>query len=36
VGGNIPSHDDVLKFVQDLARRYQPAAAQEEERMAHV
>jgi pyruvate/2-oxoacid:ferredoxin oxidoreductase alpha subunit len=36
VGGNIPSHDDVLKFVEDLARRYQPAAAPKEEQMAHV
>ena len=36
VGGNIPSHGDVLKFVEDLAQRYQRAAAQEEERMAHV
>jgi pyruvate/2-oxoacid:ferredoxin oxidoreductase alpha subunit len=36
VGGNIPSHDEVLKFVQDLARRYQPVVTPNEEQMAHV
>ena len=36
VGGNIPSHDDVLKFVQELARRYQPVIAPNEEQVAHV
>ncbi len=36
VGGNIPSHEDVLKFVQELARRYQPVLRPIEEQMAHV
>ena len=36
VGGNIPSHEDVLRFVEDLARLYHPAGAANEERMAHV
>jgi pyruvate/2-oxoacid:ferredoxin oxidoreductase alpha subunit len=35
-GGNIPSHDDVLKFVQELARRFQPVGTPKEEQMAHV
>ena len=40
MGGNVPSHDEVLAFVRELARRYVPAAEsktqREEERMAHV
>jgi pyruvate/2-oxoacid:ferredoxin oxidoreductase alpha subunit len=36
VGGNIPSHDDVLKFVEELARRYQPVVRPTKEQMAHV
>jgi 2-oxoisovalerate ferredoxin oxidoreductase alpha subunit len=36
VGGNVPSHEEVLEFVRDLARRYQTAMEPEEERMAHV
>jgi pyruvate/2-oxoacid:ferredoxin oxidoreductase alpha subunit len=36
VGGNVPSHEEVLEFVQKLARRTLPAAEPEEERMAHV
>jgi pyruvate/2-oxoacid:ferredoxin oxidoreductase alpha subunit len=40
MGGNVPSHDEVLAFVRELARRYVPAAGskmeREEERMAHV
>jgi pyruvate/2-oxoacid:ferredoxin oxidoreductase alpha subunit len=43
MGGNIPSHDDVLRFVRDLARRFQAVALPEpavaaptKERMAHV
>ncbi len=40
MGGNVPSHDEVLAFVRELARRYVPATAQkierEEGRMAHV
>ena len=36
-GGNVPSHEEVLAFVHELARRYGLArATQEEERMAHV
>ena len=40
MGGNVPSHDEVLAFVRELARRYLPATGltmeREEERMAHV
>ena len=40
MGGNVPSHDEVLAFVQQLARRYaparEPAMALEEEHSAHV
>jgi pyruvate/2-oxoacid:ferredoxin oxidoreductase alpha subunit len=40
MGGNVPSHDEVLAFVRELARRYtpamKPAIKQEEERLAHV
>jgi 2-oxoisovalerate ferredoxin oxidoreductase alpha subunit len=36
MGGNVPSHEEVLAFVRDLARRMPPAMAPEEERMAHV
>ena len=36
VGGNVPSHEEVLEFVRELARRYLPAAEPEEEQMAHV
>ncbi len=36
VGGNVPSHEEVLGFVQALARRTLPAMEPEEERMAHV
>ena len=40
MGGNVPSHDEVLAFVRELARRYLPATKpsvrREEERMAHV
>ena len=43
-GGNVPSHEQVLELVRDLAKRYLPAAAQktndavkqDKERMAHV
>jgi pyruvate/2-oxoacid:ferredoxin oxidoreductase alpha subunit len=31
VGGNVPSHEDVLRFVQEQARHYK-----EEEQVAHV
>jgi len=36
VGGNVPSHEEVLEFVKEQARRYLPAMEPEEERMAHV
>jgi hypothetical protein len=36
MGGNVPSHHEVLDFVRELARRIQPLNCQEEERMAHV
>jgi pyruvate/2-oxoacid:ferredoxin oxidoreductase alpha subunit len=36
MGGNVPSHGEVLAFVRELARRYVPAGAVEEERMANV
>jgi pyruvate/2-oxoacid:ferredoxin oxidoreductase alpha subunit len=37
VGGNVPSHEEVLAFVHELARRYGLVrATQEEERMANV
>jgi 2-oxoisovalerate ferredoxin oxidoreductase alpha subunit len=36
VGGNVPSHDEVLRFVQEQARRYPAAVRREEERMANV
>ena len=36
VGGNVPSHEEVLQFVRELARRNVPAMEPEEERMAHV
>ena len=36
VGGNVPSHEEVLGFVRELARRTPPAMQPEEERMANV
>jgi pyruvate/2-oxoacid:ferredoxin oxidoreductase alpha subunit len=40
MGGNVPSHDEVLAFVRELARRtsstIKPSMEQEEERVAHV
>ena len=36
MGGNVPSHDEVLALVREQALRYAPAIATEEERMAHV
>jgi hypothetical protein len=35
MGGNVPSHEEVLELVRKLARR-SLAMAPEEERMAHV
>jgi hypothetical protein len=36
VGGNVPSHEEVLKIVKDQAQRILPAVHPEEERMANV
>jgi GAF domain-containing protein len=40
MGGNVPSHDEVLALVQELARRYasaiEPAIELQEEQTAHV
>ena len=36
LGGNVPSHEEVLEFVRALAARTDPAAARNEERLAHV
>jgi pyruvate/2-oxoacid:ferredoxin oxidoreductase alpha subunit len=36
VGGNVPSHEEVLAFVRKLAQEMPPATQAEEERMAHV
>jgi pyruvate/2-oxoacid:ferredoxin oxidoreductase alpha subunit len=36
VGGNVPSHEEVLRFVREQALRYLPAVEPEEERMANA
>jgi pyruvate/2-oxoacid:ferredoxin oxidoreductase alpha subunit len=36
VGGNVPSYEEVLRFVQDQAQRYLPAAEPAKEQMANV
>ncbi len=36
MGGNVPSHEEVLGLVHQLARQYGLAIEREEERMAHV
>jgi pyruvate/2-oxoacid:ferredoxin oxidoreductase alpha subunit len=36
MGGNVPSHEEVLRFVREQALRHVPATEQEEERLAHV
>jgi hypothetical protein len=36
VGGNVPSHEEVLKIVKEQARRVLPEVQREEERMANV
>ena len=36
VGGNVPSHEEVLGFVREQARRYLPAMRAEEERIVNV
>jgi pyruvate/2-oxoacid:ferredoxin oxidoreductase alpha subunit len=36
VGGNVPSHEEVLRFVREQALRYLPAMEPEEGQMIHV
>jgi pyruvate/2-oxoacid:ferredoxin oxidoreductase alpha subunit len=36
LGGNVPSHEEVLEFVRALAARTDPTAARNEERLVHV
>jgi hypothetical protein len=36
VGGNVPSHEEVLKIVKDQARQILSETRPEEERMANV
>jgi hypothetical protein len=36
MGGNVPSHEEVLRIVREQALRYVPATVPEEERMANV
>jgi pyruvate/2-oxoacid:ferredoxin oxidoreductase alpha subunit len=36
MGGNVPSHEEVLRFVRELTLRYLPGMAPEEERLANV
>jgi len=36
LGGNVPSHDEVLRFVRQQAEHYLPALASGEERRSHV
>jgi pyruvate/2-oxoacid:ferredoxin oxidoreductase alpha subunit len=36
MGGNVPSHEEVLRFVRKQALRYLPAMAPEEERLTNV
>ena len=36
MGGNVPSHDEVLAKVRQLARKHMPAPQAEEEQMSHV
>jgi pyruvate/2-oxoacid:ferredoxin oxidoreductase alpha subunit len=36
MGGNVPSHDEVLAMVRQLARKHMPVAQPEEEQVAHV
>jgi pyruvate/2-oxoacid:ferredoxin oxidoreductase alpha subunit len=36
LGGIVPSHEEVLRFVREQARRYVPAMEPEEERLANV
>jgi hypothetical protein len=36
VGGNVPSHEEVLRIVQDQVRRYLPAIQPKEGQVANV
>jgi hypothetical protein len=36
MGGNVPSHDEVLAVVRKLARKHIPVTNQEEVQVAHV
>jgi hypothetical protein len=36
MGGNVPSHEEVLDLVHKLARHTLPVAEPEERKMAHV
>jgi len=36
MGGNVPSHDEVLAVVRQLARKHTPVTQPEEEQVAHV
>jgi hypothetical protein len=36
MGGVVPSHEEVLRFVWGQARHYLPESKPEEERLAHV
>jgi pyruvate/2-oxoacid:ferredoxin oxidoreductase alpha subunit len=36
VGGNVPSHEEVLKIVKEQARKIRPSIEREKERMAHA
>jgi pyruvate/2-oxoacid:ferredoxin oxidoreductase alpha subunit len=36
LGGIVPSHEEVLRFVREQARRYAPVMEPEEERLANV
>ena len=36
MGGNVPSHEEVLRFVHEQALRYMPAMESAEGRMIHV
>jgi hypothetical protein len=36
MGGNVPSHEEVLRFVREQALHYLPEVKPEKERLAHV
>jgi pyruvate/2-oxoacid:ferredoxin oxidoreductase alpha subunit len=36
MGGNVPSHDEVLAMVRQLAKKHLPVAQPGEEQMAHA